>query len=118
MNKNQDFLRRVRLYLYLIFGLGLFGCSVLKEGTSTDVRLRTYLISGDLLPGYEESCLISALDGTVVINVYRLPFTAGLKQFPGPFTLSVRVNDDAALQRVLERLQFYGLRVRNTSLQN
>ncbi len=112
ISRNQDFLRKVRLCLYLIFGLGLFGCSVLKPRNGNGANIKTYRISCDLLPGYKESSLFTALDGTVIINIDRSPAKAGFAALPEQFTLWVSVNNETDLQRVLQKLQYAGFRIR------
>jgi hypothetical protein len=112
------FLRKVRLCLYLIFGLGLFGCSILKQENKAVTSLKTYRISGDLLPGYDESGLYTALDGSTIINIDHLPVAAGFTILSEQFVLSVKVDDEADLQRVLSRLQSSGFRIGNAALKN
>ena len=117
-HKNQGFLRKVKECLFLLFGLGLFSCSVLKPENQAGTALKTYRISGDLLPGYDESGLYTALDGTSLVQIDHLPITAGFATLQVQIMLSVRVNNEAALQRVLFRLQSSGFRIGNTALQN
>lgn len=118
MRKNRGFLRKVRPCLYLVFGLGLFGCSVLKQENKPDTDLKTYRISGVLLPGFEESSLYAVLDGTTGLQIDQPPVTAGFATLPEQLTLIVRVNDEAGFQKVLERLQANGFRISNAALQN
>jgi hypothetical protein len=117
-NKKSDFLRKARLCLFLLLGLGLLSCSVLKQENESGASLTAYRISGDLLPGYNENGLLEVLNGVAIINVDQRPYTSAFKELPEQFILRVRVNNETALQRVLARLQSIGFRIKNTALQN
>src|SRR6266481_2229569 len=116
--KNQDFSRKVRLCLCLIWGLGLLGCSVFKPESKATHDLKNYRVVVETLPGYDESSLLTVLHGSVIISVERPFYTAGFKELPEQFILSIGVNDEPALQSILRRLQSSGFRISGAALQN
>jgi len=116
--KKQGLLTKARLCLYLVFGSGLLGCSALRQRDKPDTGLKASRISGALLPGYDESSLYTALDGTTIMHIDQLPEGTAFGILPEKFTLTIRLNDKMALQQVLSRLQSSGFRIGNTTLQN
>jgi hypothetical protein len=117
MQKNRDFLRKVRLCLWLVFGLGLFGCSVLKPQSEPVTDLKTYRLTINMLPGSDENGLLAALDGAAIINIDRLPFVQlNIGESIEQFTLSIRVNGEIALKRIFLQLQSSGFIITNYTL--
>lgn len=116
--ENRGLFRKSRLWICLFYGLGLCGCAVLKQGDRPGNGLKTYRITVDRLPGFEENGLLMALDGMAILNINYQPLTASFEELPERLTLSVRLNNETSLERLLSRLQSSGFMVRSAVLQN
>jgi hypothetical protein len=115
--KNWNFFRKVRPCLCLIICMGLMSCSVLKP-ISAAQKLKTYRITAVVLSRGNQGDLATALEGVFITQIDPLEVKEGLNNQFVQLCLSVKVNDDVALNRLLSKLQLSGFQITSTNLQD
>jgi hypothetical protein len=92
-------------------------CSVWRPANAVQ-ELRTYRVSGVMLTGESRYDLSMALDGVFITSMEPFDVKEDLNNEFTAFNLSVKLNDEAALNRLVGRLRFAGFQVSRAVLQD